>query len=61
VKERAVAKPMVAMELVDGDLADLVTGAMPARGDDAERTAFAFRGVALGDIALAGLVWRRIR
>jgi ornithine cyclodeaminase/alanine dehydrogenase len=61
VQERTVAKPMVAMERVAGDLADLVTGAMPARVSEAERTAFAFRGVALGDIALAGLVWRRIR
>ncbi len=60
-QERIVAKPMVPMELVGGDLADLVTGALAARENDAERTAFAFRGVALGDIALAGLVWRRIR
>lgn len=60
-QERVVAKPMVPIARVAGDLADLVTGAMPARLNATERTGFAFRGVALGDIALAGLVWRRLR
>ena len=61
VQERTVAKPMVPMQRVNGDLADLVTGRMPARLNATERTGFAFRGIALGDIALAGLVWRRVR
>ncbi len=60
-QERTVDRPMVPLGRVSGDLAGLVTGAMPARLDASERTGFAFRGIALGDIALAGLVWRRLR
>lgn len=60
-QERNVAKPMVPLERVSGDLGDLVAGRIPARRDEAERIGFAFRGIALGDIALARLVWRRLR
>jgi ornithine cyclodeaminase/alanine dehydrogenase-like protein (mu-crystallin family) len=60
-QERQAAKPMVPLARVGGDLADLVTGRMPPRLNETERTGFAFRGIALGDIALAGLVWRRLR
>lgn len=60
-QERLAAKPMLPLARVAGDLADLVMGRMLPRLDQAERTGFAFRGIALGDIALAGLVWRRLR
>ena len=60
-QERLAERPMVPLARVGGDLADLVMGRMPARLNEAERTGFAFRGIALGDIALAGLVWRRLR
>lgn len=43
---------------VQGDLAGLVTGAVSGRGGPQERTAFVFRGHALGDLALAALVYQ---
>lgn len=59
-QERTVAKPMVPLDRVSGDLGDLVAGRIASRRNDAERIGFAFRGIALGDIALARLVWRRM-
>ena len=54
-----MSKPMVAPTLVAGDLSALVCGDLPGRRSAEERTAFAFRGLALGDLALAGLAYRR--
>jgi ornithine cyclodeaminase/alanine dehydrogenase len=58
-QEGQMEKPMVAPERVVGDLTQLVCGDLPGRQNDRERTAFAFRGLALGDLALAGLAWRK--
>ena len=58
-QEAQMSKPMVAPTLVAGDLSALVCGDLPGRGSAEERTAFAFRGLALGDLALAGLAYRR--
>lgn len=44
---------------VSGDLSQMVLGAIPARKSDADRTAFLFRGHALGDLALSALAWQR--
>lgn len=44
---------------VHGDLAGLVDGRQTGRGSDAERTAFVFRGHALGDLAVAALAHTR--
>ena len=51
-------KPMVPPDLIAGDLTDLVAGkvAPPASG---EISAFAFRGISLGDYAVAALALRR--
>ena len=55
-QERAAPKPMVAPELIAGDLADLAAGGIaPAAGP----RAFVFRGIALGDYAAAGLALSR--
>ena len=58
-QEAQMSKPMVAPTLVAGDLSALVCGDLPGRGSAEERTAFAFRGLALGDLALAGHAYRR--
>jgi ornithine cyclodeaminase/alanine dehydrogenase len=60
-QEAAMAQPMVSPELVSGDLGGLVNGHVTGREDDTERTAFVFRGLALGDLALAGLAYQRSR
>ncbi len=59
-QERAMtADPMVAPEIIAGDLKDLATGRLKGRNNDDERLAFAFRGLALGDLALATLVYTK--
>jgi len=58
-QERKMERPLVATSLIDGDITALVTGALAPRQGDAERTAFVFRGLALGDLALAALAWQR--
>jgi ornithine cyclodeaminase/alanine dehydrogenase len=60
-QEAGMARPMVAPELVAGDLTGLVQGTVNSRRSDQERTAFAFRGLALGDLALAALAYQRAR
>ncbi|MEM7194215.1 MAG: ornithine cyclodeaminase family protein [Pseudomonadota bacterium] len=42
---------------VSGDLAGLIGGKTPARTNTTEKTAFVFRGHALGDLALAALAY----
>lgn len=58
-QERAMADPTIPPDLIAGDLKDLATGAIPGRRDEKERIAFAFRGLALGDLALAVLCYQR--
>ena len=58
-QEVKMSKPMVAPALVAGDLSGLVCGDLPGRKNAQARTAFVFRGLALGDLALAGLAYRR--
>lgn len=60
-QEAQMPKPLVARELVTGDLTGLVNGDIAGRGSDDERTAFVFRGLALGDLALAALAYQRAR
>ena len=52
-----MSKPMVEPTLVAGDLQDLVSGRITGSICAKERTAFAFRGMAIGDLALASLVF----
>ncbi len=58
-QEAASPKKMVAPELVRGDLEGLVAGDPPLAFDPASRTAFVFRGLALGDFAVAALALER--
>jgi ornithine cyclodeaminase/alanine dehydrogenase len=60
-QESQMRKPMVAPGLVAGDLIGLLAGRVPGRKDEAQRTAFVFRGLAVGDLALAGLAYRRAK
>jgi len=57
-QESKMDKPLVALSLVTGDLTGLLTGAADGRLASAEKTAFVFRGFALGDLALAALAFQ---
>ena len=58
-QEASAERPMVPPELISGDLSDLIGGG-PAF-DAGERTAFVFRGLAIGDLAAAALAYERAR
>jgi ornithine cyclodeaminase/alanine dehydrogenase-like protein (mu-crystallin family) len=58
-QEATMAKKLVDPALVTGDLAMLVSGAVAGRASAAERSGFAFRGMALGDLAVAALAYRK--
>lgn len=60
-QEAQMPQPLVDPALVAGDLTGLVNGGIIGRRSDHERTAFVFRGLALGDLALAALAYRRAR
>ena len=51
--------PMIDPALVQGDLAGVVTGAVPAAFDPAKRQALLFRGVAIGAFAVTALAYQR--
>lgn len=58
-QEAAMEKKMVPPGSITGDLAVLVCQEPPVSYDPASASAFVFRGMALGDLALAGLAYRR--
>jgi len=60
-QEAKMSKPMVAPLLVAGDLSGLVAGDLPGRATAEERSAFVFRGLAVGDLALAALAYQRAK
>ena len=60
-QEAKMSKPMVKSNLVAGDLTELVCGDVPGRQSAGERTTFAFRGLAVGDLAVAGLAYVRTK
>jgi len=55
VQEKALDHKIAPPEHISGDLAGLVLGKFEGRVTDDQRTAFVFRGHALGDLALASL------
>ena len=59
LEQEAATEPMVDPALVKGDLTGLVQGKVPGRESEDELNAFVFRGLALGDLALAGLAYQR--
>ena len=56
-QEATMSKPMVDTRLVAGDLTGLVYGKVPGRRAPSERTGFVFRGLGLGDLAVAALAY----
>lgn len=60
-QESTMPTPMVDPRLVTADLTALVTGAVTSRDAATQRTAFVFRGMAVGDLALAALGYQRAR
>ena len=52
-QEAASPKKMVAPDLISGDLKELIAGNSPSGFDPAKRSAFVFRGLAIGDFAMA--------
>jgi len=58
-QEAQMPKPLVSRDLVAGDLTGLVNGAIAGRQSDDETTAFVFRGLGLGDLAVAALAYQR--
>ncbi len=58
-QEQASAKKMVDPMLVSGDLLGLVTGDCEAAFEALKRSAFVFRGLAIGDFAIACLAHER--
>jgi ornithine cyclodeaminase/alanine dehydrogenase len=60
-QESAMPEPMVEPGLVGGDISGLVGGKIQGRINDVERTAFVFRAMVLGDLALAGLALDKAR
>ena len=60
-QEAKMSKPMIRPELVAGDLTGLVCGDFSGRQSASETTTFAFRGLAVGDLAIAGLAYLRAK
>ena len=58
-QESKMQQPLVDPSIVSGDLTNLVNGDILARCSKDERTAFVFRGLALGDLAVAALAYQR--
>lgn len=58
VQEAESAQPMMAVELISGDLTELVAGTLGPR-QEGKPAAFAFRGLALGDYAATVLAVKR--
>lgn len=60
-QEASMDKPMIKPELVAGDLTGLVCGDFRGRQGADDKTTFAFRGLAVGDLAVAGLAYVRAK
>jgi ornithine cyclodeaminase/alanine dehydrogenase len=58
-QEAEMPTPLVDPALIAGDLTGLVNGDITGRRTDDEKTAFVFRGLALGDLAIAALAYQR--
>ena len=56
-QEAASPKPMLPAAMVTGDMAEVLSGKVAADYDPARRSAFLFRGLAIGDFAVAALAY----
>lgn len=60
-QEAALPNKLADPAHVTGDLSGLVLGKFEGRSNEGDRTAFIFRGHALGDLALASLAYQKFR
>jgi len=60
-QESSTPYPMVDPKLIRGDLKGLINGETPGRESDQEINAFIFRGLSIGDLALADVAHRKAR
>jgi ornithine cyclodeaminase/alanine dehydrogenase-like protein (mu-crystallin family) len=58
-QESALPNKLAPPEVVSGDISGLVLGGIKGRESVNDRTAFIFRGHAMGDLALAGLAYQK--
>ena len=58
-QEIQMESPMVPLSLVSGDLGQLVNQEVDGRTMESQRTAFVFRGLGIGDLAVAALAYKR--
>ncbi|MDE0809212.1 MAG: ornithine cyclodeaminase family protein [Alphaproteobacteria bacterium] len=58
-QEASLPNKLADPDAVLGDISDLVMGDVAGRGADAERTAFIFRGHAIGDLAVSALAYQK--
>ncbi len=56
-QEAGAERPLIGPALVKGDLGEVVRGEVPAAFDPERRSAFLFRGLAIGDFAAAALAY----
>ncbi|MGI9366709.1 MAG: ornithine cyclodeaminase family protein [Rhizobiaceae bacterium] len=56
-QEASSPKPMIEEHLISGDMAQVLSGDREARHDPQKRSAFLFRGLAIGDFAAAALAY----
>lgn len=59
IQEATLPNKLANPDDVDGDLSGLITGKVTGRSSDDDRTAFVFRGHALGDLALSALAYQK--
>lgn len=60
-QEKAIERKMCDLSLVAGDLSQLIMDQRFKRQSFEHRTAFIFRGIGLGDLALSQLIWTKIK
>jgi len=59
IQEETLRNKLANPNDVDGDLSELITGKVTGRSNGEDRTAFVFRGHALGDLALSALAYQK--
>lgn len=59
VQEKSLPNKLAPEDSIHGDLSQLVLGETPTRTRDKQRTAFIFRGHAVGDLALSVLAYQK--
>ena len=57
-QEAAMETPLVNPHWITGDLTELVCHVIKGRSSDEQKTAFIFRGLALGDLAVSALAYQ---